>query len=138
MQFILPGNPVPKHRPRFSRTHACGTGHAYSDQSQEMAHLALLVRSQCGLVNPLTCPVSVKALFYMPIPKSLSNKRRLSLEGTPHYKRGDIDNFIKLALDVLVKAGNIIKDDSLVVEIHALKLYSQKPRTEIAIKEFIL
>jgi len=66
----------------------------------------------------------------MPIPKSKSSK----LDGTPHYKRPDNDNLQKMYLDCLQMAGNILTDDSIVSEIHAYKVYSKNPRTEIVIE----
>ena len=142
LKFVLPGNPIPKHRPRFARTHECGTGHVhhtrvYSDQSQEMQSLAFLVKSQSSLSEPLNIPVKVRVTFYMQIPKSLGEKRKRILDGTPHSKKPDLDNLIK-TLDVLVSAGNVIKDDSLIAEIYAIKVYSLQPRTVIEISELTI
>jgi len=35
-----------------------------------------------------------------------------------------------------VTAGNVIKDDAIICQIHAIKIYSQQPRTEINISPF--
>jgi len=73
--------------------------------------------------------------FYMPIPKSMSKKDRVhALTGSlKHAKKPDVDNLIKLYLDVL--SGIAIKDDNSVSIGSAIKVYSGKPRVEIYIEE---
>jgi len=74
-------------------------------------------------------------LFLMPIPKSMSKKERsLAETGTlKHIKKPDVDNLIKLYLDVLT--GSVIQDDNSVQIAHAIKLYSMTPKTVIFIEE---
>jgi len=128
MKISLPGKPVPKHRPRFTKK-----GHAYDDQAKIMDEIAYLIRTQCDLSCPYRIPVSLSIIFFMPIPKSLSKKKQMELSGTPHLKRPDLDNYLKTYGDCIVKAGNVITDDAIIAEIHAAKIYSTQPRTEIII-----
>lgn len=53
--------------------------------------------------------------FFMPMPKSWSNKKRLEMLGSPHQQRPDIDNLIKSFLDALCE------DDSYVYYVEAEK-----------------
>ena len=71
----------------------------------------------------------------MPIPKSLSKKDRSDAEAgyLKHIKKPDVDNLIKLYLDVLT--GIAIEDDNCVAIGSAIKVYSIRPRTEIYIEE---
>jgi len=144
MKIVLPGNPIPKHRPRFTRS-----GRAYNDQRKEMEDLSFLVIAQlqddpvknnrknnisgeCKQHSflPFTGPVKLAVTFYMPISKSLSKKKQQELDGTPHYKRPDLDNLIKI-MDLLNCI--VVVDDAIISEIHAYKKYSSNPRTEIEI-----
>ena len=131
MNIIIPGDPIPKNRPRFTRK-----GRTYDDQTKVMKDIAILIRAQCDLTCPYRIPVKLNIIFFMPIPKSLSKKKQAELSGTPHYKRGDIDNYFKFSMDCLVNAGNVITDDAIIAEIHAYKIYSTDPRTEINITTF--
>ncbi len=69
--------------------------------------------------------------FIMPIPKSYSKKKKLSLLNADHLKKPDIDNMIKFVMDALNKI--FWKDDSQVSCLYATKIYGSKPRTEITI-----
>lgn len=73
--------------------------------------------------------------FYMPIPKSMSKREREdAVKGfLKHIKKPDVDNLVKLYLDVLT--GTAISDDNAVSLGTAIKVYSSKPRVEIYIEE---
>lgn len=73
--------------------------------------------------------------FYMPIPKSMPKRQRVdAVKGyLKHIKKPDVDNLIKLYLDVL--SGTAIADDNAVSIGSAVKVYSSKPRVEIYIEE---
>lgn len=72
----------------------------------------------------------------MPIPKSLSKKKKALLTGQPctSHKLGDLDNLAKNCMDAA--NGVLYKDDSQVYELHTYKVYSGRPRTEITILEY--
>lgn len=71
----------------------------------------------------------------MPIPKSMSKRERGdAVKGfLKHVKKPDVDNLIKLYLDVL--SGTAITDDNAVSIGTAIKVYSSRPRVEIHIEE---
>lgn len=71
----------------------------------------------------------------MPIPKSMSKKERAWTvdEKLKHVKKPDVDNLLKLYLDVLT--GIVWEDDNCVSLKECVKVYSNNPRTEIFISE---
>lgn len=73
--------------------------------------------------------------FYMPIPKSMSKRDRVdAVKGhLKHVKKPDVDNLVKLYLDVL--SGTALADDNAVSLGTAIKVYSSHPRVEIYIEE---
>ena len=85
--------------------------------------------------DPLDGALAIEVSFYRPVQKSLSKKeraRRLSGEHRPTVKP-DLDNYIKSALDGL--NGILWTDDARIVDLHAHKHYSDRPRIEITVRE---
>lgn len=85
--------------------------------------------------DPLDGQLEVDVWFYRPVQKSLSKKeraRRLSGEHRPTVKP-DLDNYIKSTLDAL--NGILWTDDARIVDLHAHKYYSDRPRIEITVRE---
>ena len=79
--------------------------------------------------------LEVEIYFYRPVQKSLSKKeraRRLSGKRRPTMKP-DLDNYVKSALDAL--NGVLWTDDARIVDLHAHKYYSDRPRIEITVRE---
>lgn len=77
--------------------------------------------------------LKMNIIFEMEIPKSYSNKKRLSLVGTYVIKKPDIDNLIKSVQDGL--NGIVYHDDNQIANVSATKIYSLEPKTIINIKE---
>lgn len=85
---------------------------------------------KAGLDAPLDVPIAIWMNFYMPIPKSATKKQLREIEKHPrHYRKPDIDNLQKFALDCL--NGELFKDDSLIWSVNALKGYHTEPGTYI-------
>jgi Holliday junction resolvase RusA-like endonuclease len=68
-------------------------------------------------------------IIYLPLPQSLSAKKRSAMAGTPHRVKPDIDNLVKSALDALLKR------DQGIYELRAKKFWEDKngPRVEITL-----
>ena len=125
MKIIIPGNPVPKHRPRFSRN-----GRVYNDQRKYMNDFSFIVKAQYN--NPILIgPLSIDITFFMKIPNSLSRLKQSRLNGQYHYAKIDLDNLLKLSWDVL--SGIIFEDDCQIALCSSRKLWSDNPRTEFEI-----
>jgi Holliday junction resolvase RusA-like endonuclease len=133
--FMVEGTPVPKGRPRFARrgkfvsTYSPKTTVDYETKVSESAKLAM------GASEPLETPVGAYIYITLPVPASYSKKRTqacLSGEERP-TKKSDIDNYCKAIFDGM--NGIVFLDDSLVVSLHATKVYGTIGMVEVMIKE---
>jgi len=126
--FTVPGRPVPKGRPRVTRF---GTYTPDSTKKYEAA-VRKAWQDQSGQTFPADTPLAVIVSVHFEIPKSISKKQRLALEGQPHTKqRGDLDNVVKSVLDAL--NGAAFPDDAAVCFIIASKDFHTEPCTEVTI-----
>jgi Holliday junction resolvase RusA-like endonuclease len=133
IRLTIPGKPISKKRPRFFRK-GKGVG-TYSDQQTEAGKTMLFISSQLKGMEPIEGAVSFKAVFYMPIPKSTSKKKKtMMMAGSIyHTKKPDCDNLEKFIWDCL--NGLAWKDDAQVIRSTVFKRYDDNPRTEITIKK---
>ena len=133
--FMVEGTPVPKGRPRFARrgkfvsTYSPKTTVDYESKVSESAKLAM------GASEPLETPVGAYVYITLPVPASYSKKRTqacLSGQERP-TKKSDIDNYCKAIFDGM--NGIVFVDDSLVVSLHATKVYGTIGMVEVMVKE---
>ena len=113
-------NPVPAARPRVSGW-STYYPKKYTQFKKDMEALT-------GELDTTPCEnlVCVSLEFMIKIPKSWSKKKRLAGENTYCNNNSDIDNYIKAILDSL--NGVYFIDDRQVVEVFAIKKYSNEPR----------
>ena len=119
--IVVPGAPAAK--PRQSR----------SDKWKERPCVvryrewADRARAAAGAIP--TAAQHADIIIYLPIPQSLSAKKRQAMAGTPHTVKPDIDNLIKSSLDALLKR------DQGIHEIRAKKRWEDAagPRVEITL-----
>lgn len=137
IELIVYGNPVAQGRPRFSRQG--GFVKAYDPIQSKSYKQLIRLELQPLLSDPDFKPIDrdcrLSLTVYRAIPKSFSKKKwqeALSGKIRPTTKP-DTDNYVKGVLDAL--NGVILKDDSIVCELTAQKLYSDKPRIEVVIEE---
>lgn len=80
----------------------------------------------------LSGALEVILIFCLPIPKSISKKKRAEL----HYitKKPDLDNLSKAVMDAINNTG-IWEDDSQIAHLDVSKIYSEEPRCLITIRE---
>ena len=133
--FMVEGTPVPKGRPRFARrgkfvsTYSPKTTVDYESKVSESAKLAM------GASEPLETPLAAYIYITLPVPASYSKKRTqacLSGQERP-TKKSDIDNYCKAIFDGM--NGIVFVDDSLIVSLHATKVYGTIGMVEVMIKE---
>jgi len=133
--FMVEGTPIPKGRPRFARrgkfvsTYSPKTTVDYESKVSESAKLAM------GASEPLETPVGAYIYITLPVPASYSKKRTqacLSGQERP-TKKSDIDNYCKAIFDGM--NGIVFVDDSLVVSLHATKVYGTVGMVEVMVKE---
>lgn len=127
IKVVIEGVPLPWKAPFV------GSRGAYSPRYNEMKIFKSEIAHQYG--GPLIeTAVNVDLIFYMPIPKSTSKKKRalmisghLRPEGPP-----DRTNLAKLYEDCLQQI--VIGKDSRIVDGRIAKFYGEIPRTEIYIE----
>lgn len=130
LAITVPGDPRGQPRPRFANL---GKFVQVYDPDKELNdRIKAAIASQFE-GEPTTEPVEVSILFYMPLPKAASKKNKaLMLENAiKHTKKYDIDNLVVKILNCMSKI--IYVDDNQVWQLEAKKLYSETPRTEIAL-----
>jgi Holliday junction resolvase RusA-like endonuclease len=89
------------------------------------------VKKQFRRKELLAGPIEVKITFFMPMPKSWSNKKKSNSVGTYHTKKPDTDNLVKGIFDALNKL--VWQDDNLVAKVSAKKIYAENPRIKVEI-----
>ncbi len=140
LKLIFPGHPMPQQRCRIFKRgpKIC----SFDPQTRLKVELKISAKEQLDDHNkkepsPWTLPQypKINFLFFMPIPKYMPKKERVfaELETLKHIKKPDVDNLIKLYLDVL--SNIVIHDDASVQIGKAIKMYSLNPRTVILIQE---
>lgn len=137
LMFSVPGEPVAKGRARaFIR--GGKIGHHTPDKTARYENLVRLVAKQAmGAAKPLEGPISLRCIFWLPVPMSYSIKRRKAcLNGSErHCKRPDIDNLLKSVKDGC--NGVAWVDDCQVVEVRASKCYGEMPRVDVEIVQLV-
>lgn len=107
IELWLPIEPVPKGRPRMTRS-----GHVYTPaKTREFEHLVSCLAKK-KIKKALTGALELDCEFYMRKPKKPVNM----------YPRGDLDNYVKAVADAL--NGIAWADDAQVSQITASKAYA--------------
>lgn len=130
MLYVIMGDPVPLARARTSYV----ARRCYDSQKTQKLITGIELQNQHGEQALLKGPLLFKCTFYLPIPASISQKKRSALINTYHTRKPDTDNLIKYILDVCQSI--IYESDSIVSKIESEKVYAlaEHARTEF---EFI-
>lgn len=135
MKYIIPIEPKPQSRPRFTRQ-----GRTY--ELKEMTDWKRAFSQSLRSNRPKMIekgPVTLLVTFYVFPPQSISKiktKRQRTnetLEKMYVEKRPDLDNYIKAVLDA--SNGILFKDDGQIAVLSAQKLYSLNSRIELEIEK---
>lgn len=129
MNIIIPGEPIPKGRPRMTRT-----GHTYTPARTRRYEKAIADawREQSGEHLTGAIRAAIRAYFKIPSSQKKAVQEKMGAGLIRPTKRPDLDNIIKI-LDAL--NGLAYDDDSQIVEIRAEKFYGTEPRLEINLEE---
>ena len=133
IKFTVPGKPVGKQRPRFSRT--CTGVRTYTPRkTQEYENLVRISYRQVSK-QKLEGAISATIYGYFEPPRSISKKQREQmLKGDISYiKKIDSDNLAKSILDAL--NGVAYDDDAQVCLLIVQKLYAKTARVEVVLEE---
>ena len=135
IDLVIDGDPVGKGRPRV--TSKGNFAHAYTPAKTKNYEKLIqnTFLSNYTYEDILEGPISANLIAYFPIPESVSKKKKeiLLKNYEKHTKKPDIDNVVKSVFDALNNLAFI--DDSNIINLTAKKLYSDKPRVELHLKE---
>lgn len=118
MKITLPIEPKPWIRPANSIR-----GGRYNPSGPYQRLIKIALRRIIGNAPPLACPLAVTMRFYFRAP------RRPKFE--QHAVKPDLDNLCKNAFDAC--NGVLWKDDALIFEMHASKIYDYTGHSRIEI-----
>jgi len=123
LKITIPGNPIPRARPRINKFRT------YDPQYKEMKAIKSIIQSQ--VKEKIEGAVTAEFKFFLPIPKSTSKKKRAMMlaNEVKHVKKPDTSNFLKFYEDAMNDIA--YHDDSAIWDVKATKVYSDDPRTEI-------
>lgn len=129
--FSVYGDPVPKKRPRFTRT---GRTYTPKETMTYEAEVAKIAKAAMGNSEPLETPIAAYIYINYAVPPSYSKKRaEACLNGAERPKRHDIDNVAKAILDAC--NGIVYLDDVQVVSLHVTKRYDSVASVHVCIRE---
>ena len=135
VQFEVAGEPIAKGRARaFVRNGH--VGHYTPDKTAKYENLVKLCAMQAMAGRqPGTMPVEISVIAKIGIGKSWSKKRQADALAGNEFptKRPDLDNIVKSATDGM--NGVVFVDDSLIVHISAIKIWSDCPGLEVDVRE---
>ncbi len=131
VHLIVPGDPVGKGRPRFTRSGIAFT--PAKTRNHEAYIRALFVAKYPGF-ELLDGPLEMEIVVCFPIPKSATKKRRQDMlwQREMPTKKPDVDNLVKVFADAL--NGLAYRDDSQIVSLAIVKQYSNTPQTEVKVR----
>lgn len=128
-QYVLVGEPVPSQRPRHSKT----SHHVYNPQRALQYILSSHLLEQHHGQPMFEGPLEMVITWYMPIPQSISAKKKDALVAKYHHIKPDVDNLEQLLLNAC--NGVLFKDDCQIARIVKEKVYDHEPRTVFIITE---
>ncbi len=132
IRIVISGIPVAKKSTKFFFSR--GKFGGKNTQAKLMGQIKEKIRWQYT-DEPLSGPIAVNMILYVPYPKSLSKKKieELKKETTYSCKKSDNDNFEKLYFDCL--KGLVFNDDGQISQNFTMKIYSAQPRVEFYIQK---
>ncbi len=142
VRIVIPGRAAPYQK-------KTATWHSKDGRSGTLAYSAgtygkwkdyarMLAAQTFGSRAPFEGPVEVRIISYREIPASFSaKKRRAAIAGLlVPVTVPDLDNGMKASVDSCL-TGIVIRDDKLIVRAVLEKWYSERPRVEIEVAEWL-
>jgi Holliday junction resolvase RusA-like endonuclease len=138
INFIIPGTPVGKARPKVTRNQYTGNSVTYTPDKtvsyEELTRVRYLDAARGFKFAPDTqlC-VQITACFPIPASKSKKIKAAMLAKQIKPTKKPDCDNIVKIICDAL--NGFAYKDDAQIVMVQIGKVYAEDDRTVVKIWE---
>ena len=125
----------PKAQPRHRHFQRGSFVTTYDPAAKDKVSFAGILQQEAPK-EPISAPIALELVFYMARPRNHygSGKKAECLKDSApehHSGRPDLDNLTKFVQDALNKI--YYRDDALICELTARKVYSERPRTEITI-----
>lgn len=130
MKFVVAGEIVGKGRPRFTRS-----GRTYTPK-KTLDYERAIKRAYLNKYTYLSKKsLRIKICAYLEVAKSHSKvkKQKMLANELQCTKKPDADNIVKVVLDALNKVA--YQDDTQVVELVAIKRWSNESRLKVIIEE---
>ncbi len=128
---MMMGQPVP-----YARTAGGTTRVRFTPKKQRNAAAALQVLAQQVMEgrNPMDGPLRLDLLAAFAVPPSWSKRKQaLAIAGNLYpAKRPDLSNLLKLVEDALNEI--VYRDDALLCEIRARKVYGPQPKIVVGVR----
>lgn len=127
--YIVSGDPIALARARQTR------GRFYDSQKNHKLVWGINLKNQHDDLGYFCGPVFLDVIFYMPIPQTASQKKKLDMKDQWHFLRPDSDNLLKFICDVATEI--CYKDDCIISKQSVEKVYDdgKGPRTEFIFSE---
>lgn len=126
--YEIKGKPIAWKRARMA-------GKRFFDpQIKEKNAIRMLILNALEDDMPYTKGLKITVEYQMSVPKSWSSKRRLNALDRPHLYTPDLSNLIKFLEDTLNEI--VWKDDKIIYEIHARKVYADEEKTRFMIQGY--
>jgi Holliday junction resolvase RusA-like endonuclease len=136
LQFVIPGPPVGKGRPRFSTAGGKPRSYTPAVTREYEALIAARAAEAMGGRDPLKTPLRVMIEATMSVPLSWSKtKRQAALDGDVYPSRPDVDNIAKTVLDGM--NGVVYEDDAQVTHLKVNKKYAEEGSVTVWLAENI-
>ena len=116
---------MPKGRPRFQ----AGGKPFTPAETKGFEERVIIAAREVMVDNELDMaekgvPVKCAILFYVPMPPSWSERKRVKWERMPHLQKPDLDNFVKAILDGC--EGEVFHNDSQVFNLFVTKRWAPR------------
>ena len=132
--FELHGKPIAQKQTRF--TCPCGKGRCYDPSAKDKEHIQWQIKPFAP-EQPITCPVEVTMVFFIPIPKGVSKAVREQMLNRVILpdKKPDEDNLAYLVTNAM---KNIVYDDDKRVCVkHVYKFYGLVAKSIIRVRPIL-
>jgi Holliday junction resolvase RusA-like endonuclease len=134
LQFVIPGPPVGKGRPRFSTQGGKPRSYTPAVTREYEALIAARATEVMQGNAPLKTPIRVMIEATMSVPLSWSKaKRQAALDGDIYPARPDVDNIAKTVLDGM--NGVVYADDAQVTHLKVNKKYAEEGSVTVWLAE---
>ncbi|TDV39548.1 Holliday junction resolvase RusA-like endonuclease [Paraburkholderia caballeronis] len=131
VEFVVPGNPVAKGRPKFARRGAHVTTYTPEKTERYENLVKLAARDAMCSAEPYPGPIRLIVNIGVAIPASWSMKRQAAAAAGDigATKKPDADNVVKALKDAM--NGVVYVDDGQVVDLWVSKRYARTPGVRI-------